>query len=154
MVTMEKCLQTKMPTFNCILFCLQYPLPPLHDESTFVWEIWLSRSVYYARPGHSVFIGMFENAQSITGRWLTVAWLNVGWLSVTKPCSSFPAGGRAWSNCHLLHFKLSKHFLLSENFLSKIPNLGLENYLFWENLEVVKFEDLHLFLSEICSFLS
>ena len=35
-----------MPTFNCILFCLQYPLPPLYNESTFVWEIWPSCSVH------------------------------------------------------------------------------------------------------------
>jgi len=29
---------------------LAIPPAPLHNESTFVWEIWLSRSVYYARP--------------------------------------------------------------------------------------------------------
>jgi len=36
---------------------------------------WLSRNVHYVLVS-SVSIGVLENAQSVTGRWLTVAWLD------------------------------------------------------------------------------
>jgi len=90
---MEKCLQTKMPTFNCILFCLQYPLPRFIMSPRLYGKY--DRVVVFTFWPFSVFIGTFENAQSITGRWLTVTWLNVGWLSVTKPSHRLGAETKA-----------------------------------------------------------
>jgi len=67
---------------------------------------WLSRNVRYVLVS-SVSIGMFENAQSVTGRWLTVAWLDA--------CYMLPLLHSPWASAlspDILNFILKFYFIL------------------------------------------